>query len=203
PDPGLARMPDANVLAPGDPRAENSLPSQPLARRFDPGGEARVPGSEDRQPCFGRLAGERNRLGHGRCRRLLEQDVKPAVQRLHGQPVAHLRWRAYRHRIERDACGQALLQGREARYSLGDLTIRADGCGDLERGVRPQRRQVLVAGDLAEADDRETDWLDAHSGRGWWCVEVTLPGASAARCGDRLGIGTFRAGGASGFAELV
>src|SRR5690606_18140676 len=73
----------------------------------------------------------------------------------------------------------------------------------LERGVRPQRRQVLVAGDLAEADDRETDWLDAHSGRGWWCVEVTLPGASAARCGDRLGIGTFRAGGASGFAELV
>ncbi len=70
--------------------------------------------------------------------------------------MTHLRWRAQRHGID-------VRLGSEQRIDIGiiaysvDARIAARARDEFETVVRHDRWQMLVARDLADADDREPD----------------------------------------------
>jgi hypothetical protein len=83
--------------------------------------------------------------------------VHTLAQRQRGQIVPHLRRGAERHRIDRRVAPQQLLKAAEVGHALKRRVARADRGGQFEGVIARDGRQMLVAGDLAEAHDSDTD----------------------------------------------
>ncbi len=154
PDPLLARVPDAHVLFPLDADRADGLVRQPCLGRRDRGRLARVPGGEQAQPFVLRERLKRMDLGQRRARGFFEHHVAARVQRGTGAGVADLRRRAEADRVD-------VRPGRQQRLERVEIldpvyaARAADRGGQLERVRRGEGRDVLVAGDLADADERE------------------------------------------------
>ena len=71
--------------------------------------------------------------------------------------MTHLRRGAERHRIERRTAFEHGLEAREMRDVLDPAGVGADRGDQREPAIGQQRRQVLVAGHFAQANDRNPD----------------------------------------------
>jgi hypothetical protein len=174
-DPRLARVPDANVLAPRHRHPVDPRVGQCGAGGFDAGGVARMPAGEEgdaRRPRGGFEIGD---LCQRRAGWLFEEDVPAGLDRLHRDGAAHLRRRAERDGVDplpaRDQIGDVV----EVRHALDAFAVAADGRGERDGGLAGDGGDVLVVGDLAHADQREAD-RGAHSG-----FTVTVPAGAVAR----------------------
>ena len=94
-------------------------------------------------------------LAEGGGRRLLEQHVASGGERLERHGRARLGGHAERHRRRR-AFGEEAAEVGEVRHPV-DPRVARDPGDELELGIGPDRRDVLVAGDLAHADERHRE----------------------------------------------
>ena len=142
------------------------------ARRLDAGSVAGMPAGEEAD--VRRIGGglQLRDLGQRRARRLFEEDVPALRDRLRGDDAADLRRGAERHRVDRDPAGDQIGQLAEMRDAVHAFAVAADGGGERDRGIAGDGGDVLVVGDLAHADERQTD-RRAHSA-------VTVTGAAGA-----------------------
>ena len=111
-----------------------------------------MPGREQREAT---LARERFQYGHfaeRRARRLLEHHVLAGFERGARLRVAHLRRRAQRHGVGFALGGQQRAQIAIVAHA-GDFRVAARARGQLETRFGVDRRQMLVARNLADADD--------------------------------------------------
>ena len=157
PDPRLTRMPHAHILAPDDRHLLNSALGQPGAGRGDPRREPAVPGGEQGRIDLVGLRFKRLDLRQRRAGGLFQKDVDALGQGLRRQIIADLRRRAERHRVDRRTFGQQRIEAGQMRHPRQPGIMRADGRGQAEGIIAPDRRHMLVARDLADADDRDTD----------------------------------------------
>jgi hypothetical protein len=95
-------------------------------------------------------------LAQRRAGRLFQHHVLAGLQRLAGQAVAHLRRGAQGDGVERHAAGQQVVESVEAGQA-GLLGVAADDGDQLEARIGGHGRQVLVASDLAQADQGHAD----------------------------------------------
>ena len=71
--------------------------------------------------------------------------------------MADLRRSAERDRVERRTSFEQGLEGGKVGDALDPTGVGPDRGGQREPAIGQQRRQVLVAGDLAQSDDRDPD----------------------------------------------
>ena len=77
----VSGVPDAYVFFPDDAAAAHASRSEPLTRRLDTRGEARMPGLKQGPLRLPRLFGQHRQLGRRHARRLLEQHMLAPPQR--------------------------------------------------------------------------------------------------------------------------
>jgi hypothetical protein len=145
-------VPLAHILLPGHQQTFDGAAGERLPCFVDGAIVLRVPGREERAAGRGRAPLEIDEFAHGGRRRLLQEHVLARLKGGAGDLVARLRRRADGHGVE---IGQAqhLLPIRErVRDSLDCDSALARHRHELEGGVSLNDRQVLVLGDLAEAD---------------------------------------------------
>ena len=148
-------MPFVDVLVPDDPHAGDALSRKCLGRRHDRRIVPRVPGREQSDLSGFRKAGELGYLAQGRRRRLFEQDVKPFRDAFASDLVADRGRRGDRNGFESfDLVEQLAPVGIDRLDALAGAARRRD---QLQPLVRLDRRDVLVGGDLAVADDGDAD----------------------------------------------
>jgi len=117
----------------------------------------RVPGSKKPHTLsFGKID-QRQHFADRHARRFLQENVPTPFQRVAGEFVTHLRRRAQRHCLNLGDRVQQCRQVAEARHPV-ELVMRAGNGNELECIARPKGRNVLVTGDLAEADDCDFDF---------------------------------------------
>jgi hypothetical protein len=115
-----------------------------------------VPGGLQGQAAFGGGQAQVLDLAQRRAGRLFQHHVLAGRQGQVGQGVARLGRGAQRHRVDRHVAGQQLGQGREVRDAV-EVGVAADDGDQFEAVVGGDGGQVLVAGDLAQADEGEAD----------------------------------------------
>ena len=157
PDPGLARMPAADILLPGDGEAAKVAAREPVAHRLDRGIVLRMPGREEHAAGSLGLLRQRSQLADGRGRRLLHQHVEPAIERLAHERGADVRRRADRDGVEVRQRIIGLGGGAEGRHAVHDGAAAAHHPREFEPRVARDRGQMLVARDLADADHGDAD----------------------------------------------
>src|SRR5690606_6778164 len=98
----------------------------------------------------------RNLLDRG-CRRLFEKHVLAGFEQPQRDFGADCRRSADRGGIERDIAVEQRVERGEMRKAVAPLGERIDGGDEREGGVACEGRQVLIAGDLAEANQGDTN----------------------------------------------
>ncbi len=124
----------------------------------------RVPGSKQ---CHALLSGkidERQHFADRHARRFFQENVPARFQRIAGQFITYLGRRAQRHRFNFGDRVQQCRQVAEARHPV-ELVMRAGNGNQLECIARLEGRNMLVPGDLAQADDGDFDF--SHESTGW------------------------------------
>ena len=156
PDPVLARMPAAHILLPDDRGRTDPGHGEEGARGLDGRRVARMPAGEQRD-AFRR--GQRLQIldladrGAGR---LFQEHMLAGLERRASRLVADLRRHAERHGVEIACRREHRLDRREIRDAV-HRGVAAGGGDELVVGVFGERRQMLVADDLADADDAKPD----------------------------------------------
>ncbi len=89
--------------------------------------------------------------------------MQALFERHRGERIAHLRRRAESDRVDRRTFGEQRLQRPEVDDALDARIPRADAGDELEFGVARDRREMLVACDLAHADNGDADTRHAQS----------------------------------------
>ena len=111
-----------------------------------------MPAGEERDACLGGEPLQVLDLADGGARRLFHEDVLAGLDGRARRLVAELRRHAQRHGVDADVGGEHFLDRRE----IGDAVDGgvAAGRGDqIEVAIAGDGRQVLVANDLADADN--------------------------------------------------
>ena len=180
PDPVLPGMPDADVFLPVDvhrfdraaPRATRA-PARPRAHSANarsqtafalPPAAIAINGSSSATPAPGGFS---------------SMTCLPAASAVGGLGAAHLRRRAERHRVDLRSLLQQLLEGREMRQ-VRQRGVAAGDCGERRAGHRGDRADMLVARDLAEADDGDAKF--SHDFSPLSADGSARPGPSRSRC---------------------
>ena len=156
PDPVLVRMPTADVFLPVDGGRSDPGRCEECARCLYRRRATRVPAREERD-AFG--GGERFQildLADGRAWRLFQKNMLAGFERGACSPVADLRRHAERYCIDLPDRIEHVLDGLEVADAL-DRCVRARRGDKLVVLVSGKRRKMLVADDLADADDGEPD----------------------------------------------
>ena len=161
PDPFLVRVPAPHVLLPDDRRRLDPRRGQESLRRFDGRRVAGMPACEQGHAPFRRQRPQVLDLAHRRARRLFHEHMLAGQKRGARGVVPELRRHAQRYRVE-------VRHGAEHRFYAGEIGnavhLAVPACRRRKAVIRVlcQRRQMLVAHDLADADDAECD----QAGRG-------------------------------------
>ena len=138
------------VFLPDDLAAHELPRAQEFARGIHARGEARMPGLEQGAPAARRLIGQQRNLPRGGRRRLFQHHVFARAQRGERRVEMRLRRRADGNAMQIGDRGQHGLEVRKVRDSV-HRRIAACAGRQLEARVRAQRRNVLIARDLADA----------------------------------------------------
>ncbi len=111
-----------------------------------------MPAGEERDAF---LRGERLEvldLADRRAGRLLQEDVLAGFESRAGRLMPHLRRLAKRHGVDLDTGSQHFLDGGKIGDAV-DRRVAAGGCDEAVVAVLGEGGQMLVADDLADADD--------------------------------------------------
>ena len=156
PNPLLVRVPVAHVFLPVHLHGAQRGTGDEAFRRFDGRRITRMPAGKQRQ-ALGRS--ERLEIGdfrERRARRFFEEDMFARRQRLLGGLVAVLRRHAERDGIDGRNGRQHLVDRLEIVDAVDDA-VAAGGGDQLVIAVLGDGRKMLIAHDLADADDCEID----------------------------------------------
>ena len=144
-------MPVVHVFLPDDPAAHQLARAQPFARGVDARGESRMPGLEQRDGRGARLLRPATRSAAwwpsaaSRASRVCRRAAQSAPRR--NAPAAACRWRRNADRAPRRAW-----LSRSGKLGTPSTRGVAAGAGrELEARIRVQRGNVLIARDLADA----------------------------------------------------
>jgi hypothetical protein len=148
-------MPEVHVFLPHDAATHELATRQPLARRVDATRKTGVPGLEQRTAARLGFVGEQRDLPGGGRGRLFEHHVFAGAQREQRGVKVRLRRCADGDAVQ---FGHASQQGLDVRITSQSIDRRiAAGAGDeLEVAIGGERRDVLVARDLADADQGDS-----------------------------------------------
>lgn len=156
PDPFLVRMPVADILFPDHMHAFDRRRCKKRLGGFDRRRIARMPAGKQRRALF---CGKRLEVGDFAQRRagwLFQEDVLAGDERLISGLVAVLRRHAERNGIDRRLGVEHRLDRRIAVDAF-DSAMAAGRGDELEIGILGDGGEMLVADDLADADDGEID----------------------------------------------
>ncbi len=145
-------MPLPDVLFPGDLGVADRARGEPLPGRLDPVGMLGMPALEQGAAGGQSIPRQLIQLGGGGAGRLLQEHVLAPRQRQARGLEVDLGRAADGHRIDLDRTVQQGGEGGEIGDPV-DLGVAAGAGDQLEVRARGQAGNVLVAGDLANADD--------------------------------------------------
>jgi hypothetical protein len=158
PDPFLPRMPFAHILEPADVEQAYPRVAKQPCRLFD---RLVVLGMPGREQCPARRASEAYEMldlaerGRGR---LFEQDVNPRIHGFAGDGMANIGRRADGERVDFAWKRlEHLLMASEMRHPDFGVGAAIDDGRQLKTRIGGDHRRMLVAGDLAKADDGDPD----------------------------------------------
>ena len=156
PDPVLVGVPVTHVFLPDDVDAADGGGGEERLGGFHGRRITRMPAGEQRQALFIGAPFEVLHFAEGGARRLFEEDVLAGGECRMGCFVAVLRRHAQRNGIDVRHGFQHRADGRIARDAL-HRAVTARGGRQFVAAVGGDGGEVLVADDLADADDGELD----------------------------------------------
>lgn len=149
-------MPVADILLPDHMHAFDRRRGKKCLGGLDGRRIARMPAGKERRTLLARQRFEIGHFAQRRAGRLFQEDVLAGDERLIGCLVAVLRRHAERNGIDR---GLGVEHRLDRRIALDAFDCAVAACRGDEREIRVlgDGGKVLVADDLADADDGEND----------------------------------------------